>query len=369
MLPCHMRIPLIVSSVLIPFLVFSSQEETAETSDWDGEAMYIVSEAAQNWWETSPQVLELNRRFETAYRLGQGGMVHFFTKALEAELARPDGADASAVTTAANVLGWYGDIGVTGVLERALFATNNPCRAQTFVACVMASQKDAGRLARIVVERTSAEERNVWYHALSLAYAPRIPHKEEDCKHGSGWGSGNDHKENDNYVPAEGDCFVRGYYRRENYFLAAAPVETDAICAMSIDTALFRSPPQPHKLFAARLVFAYWDVVRRPLAEKFKDTGGVPGKYFSEILREGPDAYYRKSRKAEILSALKRELIGLLRASPPFADDHSHDEHCQRIQEKITALELNGASHNEIRALIHAIPNGYVVEYPLIKRH
>lgn len=369
MIPDHVWIPIVVSSVLIPFLVLRSQEEPAGINGWDGEAMYVVSDAAKNWWAPSPQVLELNRRFERAYRLGQGGIAHFFAKALEAEIAKPDGADAGAVTTAANVLGWSGDIGATGILERVLFATNNPSRAQTFVACVMAAQKDAGRLARIAVERTSAEERRVWYHALSHAYAPRIAYTEEDYNRDSGWGSGEEHKENDIYVPTEGDCFVRGYYRRENYFLAAALIETNAACAMSIDIALFMSPPQPHKLFAARLISAYWDVVRRPLAEKFKDTGEAAGEYFSEILREGPDAYYRKSRKAEVLSALKRDLVGLLRAKPPFADNHSHDEHRRRIQEKITALELNGASHNEIHALIHAIPNDYGIEHPLFKGH
>jgi hypothetical protein len=335
------------------------------------------------WWMPLTNAVALNGAFEQVYGLGGGGTVRHFAHVLETELGRPGGGDSNTVSLALNVLAWSGDLGVTGVLRRALFDSRNPYRAQTFFACVVASRVDQEPLAQEVIRRTAPEERLDWYRKASrvcpMAVRVYLPSPIQGYDPG--------YMENPCVRTDKRGSLLRANYRLQFYFYTASPYETDARCAYFME--------RGENYWKGRLGGdggRWLDGVSKRLAERFKDTPGEIGEYFTGRIKkigDGDELRYcdigrwheQKSEdpdrqklietawrlsfnlsENELAPAYKQALKKMFDADSPFFG--SDEDRTEPVYDMIEMMEEIGIPPAEIKAVFDSVSDTCGVVYP-----
>ena len=370
-------------------------------------------DAKDRWWTPDTNTVAAHRTFETAHRLEEGGMTRFFSRALESELARPDGADSNTVALALDVLAWSGDMSVTGALNRALFDANNPYRAQTFYACVVAAQSDHADLARDVTLRVPVRERDMWYRS-AVSNCPALLITRDIF--------GYDHVDAHPLFMRRPDR-VRANLRLQNYFHEASVFETAPECAWTLYRLAFKEfidisdadiELSKTGVYSEAKRMGIWQTTwsgkerdyvpededdmtgdeedvpeeeddvtkkKRSLAERFAGTPGQIGENFSlEIEYEACQEYERSFfedrkinedffitvQKEDSIPLVIEKFAGLMREKPPFSDGHSLEAHHLRIRETLETLEkFCHTNLSEVQEhVISTIPNEHSYRVP-----
>ena len=375
-------------------------------------------DVTDRWWGADTNIVAAHRAFETAHRLEEGRTAQFFSRALESELARPGGGDSNTVALALDVLAWSGDMSVTGALNRALFDTNNPYRAQTFYACVIAAQSDPTELARDVTLRVPARERDTWYRsAISncpISYLKQNPGMSESLERNPLIRK----------APGRPDL-IRANLRLRNYFYEASVFETDPECAWTLYMLAFKNSgditeadieltmnwgyseaerlsvwrgPRPFKEKKKEEEDdEEWEEPededdipededdmtkkKRSLEKRFAGTPGQIGENFSleieyEACKEYERSFIKKRKinedffirvpKEDSIPLVIEKFAGLMREKPPFSDGHSLEAHHLRIRETLETLE-NFCDTNLLEVQEHVIatiPNEHGYRVP-----